>query len=185
MKEHSRVDSKVDYRPLVLLVLGLAICVAHLIDTIEFPWNKKESLSGQDIYVWISGDAVEEGIYRFPDGIMLDEVYAELELPVLTANGFSNFPVEHLSTIQINKQKSPVVAGLHPRMASFFFQPIPINKTDFATLTTIRGIGPTLASRIIEYREEKGAFRSPEDLLEVRGIGKVKLARLEKEISFE
>lgn len=183
MKEYSRIDKKVDCRPLVLLALGLAICIGHLTDNIQLPWNKKDSHPDSAIYVWISGDVVEEGVYRFLTGTTLDELYAGLDLPVEDIS--SNIPIEHLSTIRLNKQEAPIVAGLHPRMAPFFFQPIPINSTDFATLTTIKGIGPKLASRIIKQRQEKGSFKSPEDLLEVRGIGKVKLARLEKKISFE
>lgn len=186
MKEYSRTDKKEDYRPLVLLVLGLAICIAHLADQIDFPWNKKDSCSDSASYVWISGDAIEEGIYRLPSGTTLDELYAALGLVALSGgDSFSDLPVKHLSTIRLNKPESPIIAGLHPKMAPFFFQPIPINSTDLASLTTIKGIGPKLASRIIQQRQEKGDFRSPEDLLEVRGIGKVKLARLRKEISFQ
>lgn len=183
MKEYSRTANKVDYRPLVLLVFGLAICIAHLADTIKFPWNKKNSFPDPAVYVWISGDVVEEGVYRFPNGLTLGELYTNLGLPL--PEGISlDLPVEHLSTIRLDKQELPIIAGLHPRMAPFFFQPIPINRTDFATLTTIKGIGPTLASRIIQQRQEKGEFKSPEDLLEVRGIGKVKLAKLQERISF-
>lgn len=33
------------------------------------------------------------------------------------------------------------------------------------------GIGPTLAQRIVDYREQHGPFRSPEDIKNVSGIG--------------
>jgi len=38
-------------------------------------------------------------------------------------------------------------------------------------LIKIRGIGPTLAQRIIEYRDRTGAFHELDDLLSVSGIG--------------
>ncbi len=40
------------------------------------------------------------------------------------------------------------------------------------------GIGPTLAQRIIEYRQQHGAFRSIEDLQNVAGIGEKRFAQL-------
>ena len=36
---------------------------------------------------------------------------------------------------------------------------------------TLNGIGPSKAQAIIQYREEHGFFQTPEDLLNVSGIG--------------
>ena len=40
------------------------------------------------------------------------------------------------------------------------------------------GIGPTLAQRIVEYRDAHGGFRSLEELREVEGIGEKRFASL-------
>jgi competence protein ComEA len=45
-------------------------------------------------------------------------------------------------------------------------------------LDEIDGIGPTLAERIIEYRDAHGGFRSLDELSEVDGIGEQRLATL-------
>ena len=45
-------------------------------------------------------------------------------------------------------------------------------------LDEIDGIGPTLAERIVEYRQEEGGFGSVEDLGEVEGIGEKRLETL-------
>jgi competence protein ComEA len=45
-------------------------------------------------------------------------------------------------------------------------------------LDEVDGIGPTLAERIVEYRDQHGGFRSLEGLAEVEGIGEKRLATL-------
>lgn len=55
---------------------------------------------------------------------------------------------------------------------------IRLNFATAAELEQIPGVGPVLASRIIEYRNEVGGFSAVEDLLDVSGIGEAKLAAL-------
>jgi competence protein ComEA len=45
-------------------------------------------------------------------------------------------------------------------------------------LDEIDGLGPTLAERIVEYRDANGGFRSIDELAEVEGIGEKRLAAL-------
>jgi competence protein ComEA len=45
-------------------------------------------------------------------------------------------------------------------------------------LDEIDGIGPTLAERIVEYRDAHSGFRSIQELAEVEGIGEKRLATL-------
>jgi len=46
-----------------------------------------------------------------------------------------------------------------------------INTATVEELTQLQGIGPKYAAQIVEYREQKGPFVSPEDLMKVPGIG--------------
>jgi len=46
-----------------------------------------------------------------------------------------------------------------------------INTATEEMLCTLPGIGPVIAGRIVEYREETGGFASILDILAVRGIG--------------
>jgi competence protein ComEA len=45
-------------------------------------------------------------------------------------------------------------------------------------LKTLPGVGPKTAAAILAYRQEHGPFQRAEDLLEIRGIGAKKLARM-------
>jgi len=48
---------------------------------------------------------------------------------------------------------------------------ININKATVEELTQLKNIGPGYAQRIVQYREENGAFEKPEDIMKVKGIG--------------
>lgn len=53
-----------------------------------------------------------------------------------------------------------------------------VNVATAVELETLPGVGPVLAGRIIEFREDHGPFQTVEDLLDVPGIGEAKLASL-------
>ena len=48
---------------------------------------------------------------------------------------------------------------------------VDINTADVDTLSTLPGIGQTLAQRIIDYRDTYGPFYYIEDIMNVSGIG--------------
>jgi competence protein ComEA len=54
-----------------------------------------------------------------------------------------------------------------------------INTASAQQLTTLPGVGPKLAARIVEYRQKSGAFRSPQELLNVKGVGEKNFAKIE------
>lgn len=55
---------------------------------------------------------------------------------------------------------------------------VSLNRATAAELETLPGIGPSLAERIVKYREANGAFQSVEELLNVPGIGPAKLEQV-------
>lgn len=68
-----------------------------------------------------------------------------------------------------------VAAQLPARLAPLFFQPISLNQADEELLTTISGIGPVFARRIIEFRDQQGRINDIEELDAVKGVGPAKL----------
>lgn len=56
--------------------------------------------------------------------------------------------------------------------------PINLNTADQAMLEELPGVGPVTAAAIIQWRSEHGLFSSPDELLEVSGIGEATLEKL-------
>lgn len=60
---------------------------------------------------------------------------------------------------------------------------ININTADEKELQKIKGVGPSIAGRIIDYRENNGAFKSIEDIKKVRGIGDKTFEKMKDQIT--
>ena len=52
-----------------------------------------------------------------------------------------------------------------------------INTAGVKELTTLGGVSPKVAERIVAYREAHGPFKKPEDLKKVEGVGKAMFER--------
>ena len=58
-----------------------------------------------------------------------------------------------------------------------------LNTASVEQLTTLPGVGPKLAARIVEYRQKSGTFRSTQELMNVKGIGEKNYAKIETWLS--
>lgn len=58
-----------------------------------------------------------------------------------------------------------------------------INTANVNELDSLPGIGPSLAQRIIEYREENGNFKSIEELQNIKGIGESKYSDIKDKVT--
>lgn len=69
--------------------------------------------------------------------------------------------------------EAPPAAAGTPKWAR-----VDLNRASAHELDRLPGIGPVLASRIVEHRQRHGPFRDPTELLAVPGIGPALAARL-------
>ena len=61
--------------------------------------------------------------------------------------------------------------------------PVNVNTADAKTISeALSGIGMKKAEAIVKYRTEKGLFKAPEDLTNVKGIGKKTFEKNKKDI---
>ncbi|OIO38293.1 MAG: hypothetical protein AUJ75_03080 [Candidatus Omnitrophica bacterium CG1_02_49_10] len=63
-----------------------------------------------------------------------------------------------------------------------YFRKIDINHAPADELVMLDGIGPELAERIVEYRGSRGLFSVPEDIQNVKGIGRERFERIKESI---
>ena len=61
--------------------------------------------------------------------------------------------------------------------------PVSLSSATVAQLDGLDGIGPTLAQRIVDYRQAHGGFRSVDQLRDVSGIGDKRFEALRKAVT--
>ncbi|HHW55113.1 MAG: helix-hairpin-helix domain-containing protein [bacterium] len=131
-----------------------------------------EHLEPGEVVVHVAGAVKRSGVYRLPEGSrVIDAVEA-------AGGGTEDADIHalNLADILIDGQRYYVptleeTAGGGGSYSASGTGKINLNRATKAELETLPGIGPTLAERIITYREQQGPFRRPEDLKNVSGIG--------------
>lgn len=133
-------------------------------------------------YIWLTGSSVlSEGLYQFyPE--QLEKQFPEIHSLLSKQSDDNTSPL--VTAIKLNPEK-PLTIKLPPQVANIFLKPIPINRADEIILTSLPGIGPSLAERIVMRRNQQGPFRSKEELLQVTGIGPKKFAALVEHITID
>ena len=62
---------------------------------------------------------------------------------------------------------------------------VDVNRASINALSKIKSIGKKLAKKIVEFRDEHGPFKTLEDMLKIKGIGKKKLDKIRNQISIK
>lgn len=92
---------------------------------------------------------------------------------LLAVEGIGRRDLERIAPYTV--QQLPAAAA-QPRSVN-------LNTATAEELCTLPGIGPGTAADIIAHRSEHGPFRRAEDLMDVRGIGRVKFEKLQDRIT--
>ncbi|HEU0019054.1 MAG TPA: ComEA family DNA-binding protein [Thermoleophilaceae bacterium] len=127
-------------------------------------------------YVHVAGAVRRPGLYRLPHG-------ARVAAAVRRAGGPSAGADLNLINLAARLQDGqqvvvPATAGTAGAAAAGADAPISLGAATAEQLDELDGIGPTLAERIVEYRQREGGFGSLDQLAEVEGIGEKRLEAL-------
>jgi competence protein ComEA len=146
---------------------------------------------GASALVQVAGEVNRPGVYRVSRG-------ARVEQAVERAGGLTRHAdpagINLVARVQDGQQvivprkgAAPVTAagsGASGAATSGAAQaPISLSSASAAQLESLDGVGPTLAQRIVQYRQAHGGFRSLDELRQVQGIGEKRFEALRKAIS--
>ena len=114
-----------------------------------------------------------------PVGILYTTTSPQSSSSWTAADGFtSNLSTSYAISTTGHAGSTAVVTTAAPSSTG----KININTASKDTLMLLDGIGPTLAQRIIEYRDLHGGFSSIEEICEVPGIGDKRFAAIKDKI---
>lgn len=127
-------------------------------------------------FIHITGAVAKPGVYPLSSGMRLFEAVA-------LAGGFTKVAdqesVNLARTLTDGEQINVGRDGTTQRSDG----QVHLNQATVAELDKLPGLGPTLAARIIDWREANHGFRSIDDLRKVGGIGDKLFAAIRKLVS--
>jgi competence protein ComEA len=127
-------------------------------------------------YVHVAGAVRRPGLYRLSEGARVAAAVRRAGGPSARADlNLINLAARLQDGQQVVVPASPGAGGAAVAGAD---APISLGSATAEQLDELDGIGPTLAERIVEYRQTKGGFGSLDQLAEVEGIGEKRLAAL-------
>ena len=143
--------------------------------------------SGKNIIVDVSGAVEKPGVYFLPSPSRIKDA-------LISAGGFSSKAdkdgvSKNLNLAQVVDDGSKIYIPFVGQEKDILGQTdeneekVNINTASASQLETLPGIGPSLAEKIISYREEKGPFQSLQDLMDVSGIGDSLFENIKNDIS--
>jgi competence protein ComEA len=145
--------------------------------------------------VFVSGAVVSPDVYELPPGSLVTDAISQ-------AGGFTSGAARHRLNLaqaladgmhvhvplQEETAAAPVVeSGLTGTaggsLESRISAPVNINTATLLELSTLPGIGASMAQRIIEFREANGPFVTIEEITHVAGIGQAKFEQIKDMIT--
>ena len=153
-----------------------------------------EEIDEEEIIVHITGAVNNPGIVKTKEGARIADIIelagGELESADTSEINLA-YKVQDGEKIYIptkgeNKENLIYItteAGNNPISKSDDNKKVNINTASQEELDTLQGIGPSTATKIIEYREKNGKFKTIEEIKNVTGIGDSKFEAIKENIS--
>ena len=167
----------------IVVVISVLIVIRGNTDEITPPPVIVEQVQAPQIFVDVTGAVNTPGVYTLTaSSRVIDAIKA--------AGGSA--PGADLSTINLVRVladgeqiyvDAAVTNSKGVRVSSSKRSgPININRATVSDFDSLDGIGPVIASRIVDYRKTHGPFITVEDLQKVSGIGAAKFAQIKSKI---
>jgi competence protein ComEA len=125
----------------------------------------------------VAGAVADPGLHELPAGSRVAAAVAAAGGPVADADlDALNLaaPLADGQRLHVPRDGEPVEWTDVPAITAPR-PPVDLNRATTVELETLPGVGPTIATTIVDDRAQHGPYASVDDLLRVRGIGPAKL----------
>ncbi|VBB06110.1 helix-hairpin-helix motif [Lucifera butyrica] len=139
-----------------------------------------------EVVVYVSGAVNKPGVFKITSGARtLDAINMAGGMAPGADSGKVNMAQPVKDGMQIHVPGALVAQTINTNAGNQSRNDarININTAEKAALDNLPGIGPSLAERIVKYRQANGAFGELTDLKKVPGIGDAKYNRLKDKIT--
>jgi competence protein ComEA len=169
---------------LVLVVrhLGGGGAAAPTVTPVRVP-SRPAAVAAKLLVIDVAGAVRRPGLYRLRSGSRIDDAIAAagganakaqldtVNLAAPVADG-EQIVVARRGATASGAAATPPAAGSSPSA------PLDLNSATLEQLEALPGIGPVTAQKILDYRQQHGAFHSVDELQGVPGIGPAHMAQL-------
>lgn len=158
----------------------------EIISNIEYSNSQNNLIEDEKIVIHIAGCIENEGVYEIKKGSRISDA-------VEIAGGLtSDANIKSINLAQkLNDGQKIYIPNINEDVNEVdnneidlfgYNELVNINNATQTELETLPGIGPSTASKIIEYRKENGDFESIEEIKDVSGIGESKYENIKDKI---
>jgi competence protein ComEA len=177
-----------------LTILGIIFLPKDEIVVIDDLQESTEEQIEDTIFVHIEGAINSPGVKEVKRGTRLFELIelsdGELEEADLSRLNLSQVLKDEQKVVvpyKVNEQEEKTsqvnTTKAIAKSSSNNSSLVNINYASKEELETLPGIGPAMASKIIDYRNENGFFNSIEDIKNISGIGDAKFEKIKDKIT--
>ena len=143
--------------------------------------------AAEDVVVHVAGAVRQPGLYALEEGSRIDDAIARAGGPtgraVLDAVNLAAPVADGQQVVVPEGGGAGIAGGEGPAAAGGAGGTAPggrvhLNTATLEQLDSLPGVGPVTAQKILDYRDERGAFQSVDELDAVPGIGPARLEQL-------
>ncbi len=154
----------------------------------ENTFKAKEKISGK---VYITGEVEKPGVYDIKEGDRIEDIITYAGGTTKSANleiiNLSEIVADeqHIIIPNINESIENIdnLNSNNGSSKSSDATKVNINKASLEELKSISGVGDTIATSIIQYREENGNFKHIEEIKNVAGVGEKSFEKMKSQIT--
>jgi competence protein ComEA len=172
------------------VIVGLLLLVRHLggggssapaVTPVQ-PVAKPKAAASKLLVVDVAGAVRRPGLYRLREGSRIDDAIASAGGPTAKAQldtvNLAAPVADGEQVVVPGSGPGGLAAASAPAAGSSPTAPLDLNSATLEQLEGLPGIGPVTAQKILDYRQQHGAFHSVTELQGVPGIGPAHMAQL-------